>query len=86
MEFVINTSKIVFPFLVPTTLNICTHYICEYFHCDEWYSLLGLNIACNTCIDLKKFLKDHQNNMFWSIGTLLVSKMDLFVNEEIKIK
>ena len=85
MDIIINTSKIILPFLLPTTLNICTHCICEYLKCDAWYSLLGLNMACNTCIDLKKFLKDHQINMYWSIGTVLVSKMNLFVENEIKI-
>ena len=77
--FLIKTSKIVLPFLLPSTLSFITHTICEYFKCDEWYSLLGFNLACNTCIDAKKIIKDHQMNMYWSITSVLISKMDIFM-------
>ena len=80
---IVSAGKIIIPFMIPSTLNIITHTICEHFHCNEWYSLLGLNIACNTCIDAKKILKDQQMNMYWSIGSVIVSKMDLFVPKDI---
>ena len=76
--------KLVSPFLIPPTLNIFTHFICEYIGCDNWYSLLGYNLACNACIDAKKLLKDHQVNMYWSIGSVIVSKLDMF-KDSIKI-
>lgn len=77
MDLLVNTVKIVAPFAIPTVLNVCTHLICENFGCDEWYSLLGFNLACNTCIDAKKILKDQQTNMYWSIGSVIISKMNL---------
>jgi len=79
LDLLINAAKIVGPFTLPTIANTSVYYICKYFECDEWYSILGLNLACNSCIDVKKFLKDHQMNMYWSIGTLLVSKIDTIV-------
>jgi hypothetical protein len=75
--------KIVGPFLIPGVLNIGTHFLCESIGCNEWYSLLGYNLACNACIDAKKTLKDHQVNMYWSIGSVLLSKMDTIVGKEI---
>ena len=77
----IDASKIILPFLIPSTLNIITHTICEYFLCNEWYSLFGLNMACNACIDGKKILKDQQMNMYWSISSVIISKMDLFIKK-----
>jgi len=79
MDIIINTLKVILPFTIPTALNVCTHLICENFGCDEWYSLLGFNLACNACIDAKKILKDQQINMYWSIGSILVSKMNYAV-------
>jgi hypothetical protein len=77
----IDAGKIILPFLIPSTLNIITHITCEYFQCNEWYSLLGLNMGCNACIDGKKILKDHQMNMYWSISSVIISKMDLFIKQ-----
>ena len=76
--FIINGLKIVSPFLIPSSLNIITHFLCEYIECNNWYSLLGYNLACNACIDAKKILKDHQVNLYWSIGSVVVSKLNLF--------
>ena len=82
-QYIVSAAKLTLPFLIPCTLNIGTHFICEYIGCDTWYSLLGYNLACNSCIDAKKLLKDHQVNMYWSIGSVLVSKMDFFMGKEI---
>ena len=82
-QIIINGAKIILPFMIPSSLNLVVHGICEYFQCDQWYSILGLNMACNTCIDAKKLLKDHQMNMYWSIGSVIISKMDLFVEKGI---
>tara|TARA_Y100000389_G_C17456464_1_gene518496 strand:+ start:154 stop:423 length:270 start_codon:yes stop_codon:yes gene_type:complete len=86
LQFFITGAKLAFPFLIPSSLTIGTHFLCEYIGCNEWYSLLGYNLACNSCIDAKKILKDHQVNMYWSIGSVIVSKMNLFVNTELIAK
>jgi len=83
IQFFINGAKLALPFLIPSTLTIGTHFLCEYIGCNEWYSLLGYNLACNSCVDAKKILKDHQVNMYWSIGSVIVSKMNLFVSTEL---
>ena len=83
LNYLLMGSKIVAPFLIPGAMNIGTHFFCELIGCNEWYSLLGYNLACNACIDAKKALKDHQVNMYWSIGTFLLSKMDTIVGKEI---
>ena len=46
---------------IPILMTYIVYYICNFFNCDEWYSLLGLNMVCNGCIDMKKVLKE----MFW---------------------
>ena len=79
----IGVCKLIIPFFFPSALSIATHYICESIGCNEWYSLLGYNLACNACIDAKKILKDHQVTMYWSIGSFILSKMNIFVNSEI---
>jgi hypothetical protein len=83
LNYLIGGAKIVLPFLIPGTLSIGTHFVCEYIGCNEWYSLLGYNLACNACIDTKKILKDHQVNMYWSIGSILISKMNSVVGKEV---
>tara|TARA_Y100000817_G_C16858294_1_gene544856 strand:- start:1497 stop:1766 length:270 start_codon:yes stop_codon:yes gene_type:complete len=82
-QYIVYATKLILPFLIPCSLNIGTHFLCNYIGCDTWYSLLGYNLACNACIDAKKLLKDHQLNMYWSIGSIIVSKMDLFMGKEI---
>ena len=76
-------SKKFIPFLFPSFISFFTHHVCEYMGCNEWYSLLGYNLGCNSCIDAKKMLKDHQVNMYWSIGSVMVSKMNFFVDNDI---
>ena len=48
--------KIPIAIMFPTFVNISVHYICEYIYCNEWYSLNGLSLHCNACIDIKKIL------------------------------
>ncbi len=79
----IGAIRIIVPFLFPSVLSIVTHYLCDYIGCNEWYSLLGYNLACNACIDSKKVIKDHQVTMYWSIGSFILSKMNTFINSEI---
>ena len=83
LQYILSGIKITLPFLIPSSLNIGTHFLCEYIGCNNWYSLLGYNLACNTCIDAKKMLKDHQVNMYWSIGSIVISKLDYFVGSQI---
>lgn len=83
INYLLTGAKIVLPFLIPSTLNVGTHFFCEYIGCDTWYSLLGYNLACNACIDAKKILKDHQVNMYWSICSVILSKLDTVIGVEI---
>tara|TARA_B100001093_G_C26640560_1_gene932981 strand:+ start:146 stop:433 length:288 start_codon:yes stop_codon:yes gene_type:complete len=83
LKTVLPTCKIIIPFFIPSFLSISTHFICEYIGCNEWYSLLGYNLACNACIDAKKMFKDNQVNMYWSIGSVMVSKMNSFIDNDI---
>ena len=76
----IGIVKAIFPFFIPSGFNIFTHFICEYIGCNEWYSLLGYNLACNTCIDIKKLLKDHQISLLMWVGGNMVSKADTLIN------
>ena len=76
----IGIGKVILPFFIPSGLNIFTHFICEYMGCHEWYSLLGYNLACNSCIDIKKLLKDHQMSLLMWIGGNMVSKTDNLIN------
>ena len=66
--------------LFPFFINYIVHYSCNYFNCNEWYSLLGYNLACNTCIDIKKLLKDHQISLLMWVGGNMVSKADTLIN------
>lgn len=72
----INFSFKILLFFVPIILTYIIHYVCNYFYCDEWYSLLGFNMFCNACIDTKKILKDHQINIYIYIGTYLLTKVN----------
>tara|TARA_B100000575_G_C23028712_1_gene592338 strand:- start:643 stop:912 length:270 start_codon:yes stop_codon:yes gene_type:complete len=85
MDF-IGICKLTIPFLFPSGLSIATHYVCEYIGCNEWYSFLGYNLACNACIDAKKILKDHQVTMYWSIGSFILSKMNSMIHSDITEK
>ena len=86
INYLIASAKVILPFMIPSALQVGTHLVCENFGCEEWYSLLGFNLACNACIDAKKLLKDQQVNMYWSIGSILVSKIDCFISNEIPSK
>ena len=83
IDILFKVVKTVGPFMIPSFLSFCTHEVCEYMDCNHWYSLLGHDLICNSCIDAKKMLKDHQINMYWSIGSVLVSKMNFFVDNDI---
>ena len=83
IDILFKVVKTVGPFMIPSLLSFCTHEVCEYMYCNHWYSLLGHDLICNSCIDAKKMLKDHQINMYWSIGSVIVSKMNFFVDNDI---
>ena len=83
LQYLLSGLKITLPFLIPSSLNIGTHFLCEFIGCNNWYSLLGYNLACNACIDAKKILKDHQVNMYWSICSVILSKLDTVIGVEI---
>ena len=64
----LDIFKITIPYIIPSGLNILTHYVCDYMGCNNWYTLFGYNLACNTCIDFKKTLKDHQLSLVMYLG------------------
>ena len=69
--------------LFPFFINYIVHYSCNYFNCNEWYSLFGLHLGCNACIDIKKYIKDNQITIYCSLGTyilLFVSKYSLYIS------
>jgi len=68
-----------FSIFIPIILNIIVHFTCEYFYCNHWYNLFGHNMICNTCIDTKKILKDHQISIYVSIGTYLLLKVNTII-------
>lgn len=67
--------------LIPLCLIIITHVICNSIGCNEWYSLSGLHMHCNACIDLKKILKDNQLTMYCSIGSYLFTKINTYIDD-----
>ena len=69
---------------IPITLTYIIHYICDYLYCDEWYSLLGLHLFCNACIDAKKILKDHLINIYIYSGTYLLFEMNKLIKTVVK--
>ena len=66
-------------FFIPIFVSFIIHHICNYFYCDEWYSILSLNMICNACIDIKKILKDHQISIYIGLGTYLATKINNIV-------
>ena len=70
--------------LIPVSINVITHLICDYFYCNEWYSLFGHNLICNSCIDTKKILKDHQLAIYCSLGTYCISNIDSIIKKQLK--
>ena len=66
-------------FSLPLFISFIIHRICNYLYCDEWYSILGLNMMCNACIDIKKLLKDHQISIYIGLGTYLATKINNIV-------
>ena len=62
--------------LLPILITFLVHHFCNYFYCDEWYSVLGLNIICNGCIDIKKAFKDYLIKLYIGYGTYLLTKID----------
>ena len=83
-EKMISTGLWMGTILSPVGINLFTHLFCDYFGCNEWYSLVGHNLVCNSCIDLKKTLKDHQLAIYCSLGTYFLSNIDLVVKKTMK--
>ena len=50
-QYIVYATKLILPFLIPCSLNIGTHFLCNYIGCDTWYSLLGYNLACKIALN-----------------------------------
>ena len=83
-EKIISCGLWIGTLMFPIGVNLFTHLVCEYFRCNEWYSLFGHNLVCNSCIDVKKTLKDHQLAIYCSVGTYFLSNIDRVVKKTIK--
>ncbi len=86
MIHLLSTIKVIlskyYTFFIPISTNFIFHHFCKYMGCDSWYhSIFHHDLICNSCIDLKKIIKDYQLSIYWSMGSYCIGTLNtLFDN------
>jgi|MDTC01.2.fsa_nt_gb hypothetical protein len=66
-------------------LNISIHYICDWMNCNHWINLLGHNLICNQCLDIKKIIRDNQMIFYGSIISTYILQLPTYLRKSEEI-